>query len=278
MSKVKQASNIQYVYSQIAKKLNKFNIEFLGLENIPNSPCIFICNHSNSHDFYTIQELFEMLNRSVNVLVGSDCLNFPSRLLFELGSSIMVDRTSLQERHDCKKIMFDKLNDLNDVFVFGEGTWNLHPYKLMQPISKGAIEVGCSADVYIVPLVFEYIEVNSFITSDEGLFKKCIVRFGKPIKVKYNSEVLNVTSQIEKQLTDMRACLKQENNCLYKSLNDVDADLYLNHTYYKKNTLLFKFDSDYEAQFIRKINGIEQDNEYVRDENGLFVPKRILRR
>ena len=46
MNKVNKASGIQMIYSRIAKELNKFNIEFIGLENIPDSPCVFICNHS----------------------------------------------------------------------------------------------------------------------------------------------------------------------------------------------------------------------------------------
>ena len=83
---------------------------------------------------------------------------------------------------------------------------------------------------------------------------------------------------IEEQMSAMKAHLKKENNCFYQSLGDVDADIYVNHTYYKKNTPLFKFDSDYEAQFLRKVNGIEQDNEFVKNESGLLVPKRVLKR
>lgn len=278
MNKVNKANSIQIIYSRIAKELNKFNIEFIGLENIPDSPCMFICNHSNSHDFYTIQQLFDVLNRRVSVLVGSDCLNLPSRILFQLGSSIMVDRRIAEERHNSKKIMFDKLNSASDVFVFGEGTWNLHPYKLMQPISKGAVEVGCDADAYILPVVFEYVEVKAPVISDEQLFKKCIIKFAEPLKIRYNSNVIIATAMIEEQMSAMKAHLKKENNCFYQSLDDVDADIYVNHTYYKKNTPLFKFDSDYEAQFLRKVNGIEQDNEFVKNESGLLVPKRVLKR
>lgn len=278
MNKINNAKNIQIIYSKIARKLNNFDLEISGLENIPDTPCIFVCNHSNSHDFYTIQEVFAKLNREVSVLVGSDCLNLPSKILFELGSSIMVDRTSPVDRKNSKEMMILKLKNKSDVFVFGEGTWNLHPYKLMLPISKGSVQVGYETETYIVPTVFEYIENKNILSSENNLFKKCIIKFGKPIKIKYPDNIIAKTSQIENDLIKARTDIKQSNNCLYSNLEDINIDMYLNHTYLKKNTPLFKYNSDYESQFIRRLNGLEQDNEFVVNTNGEFVPRRILKR
>jgi len=278
MNKVSHATNIQKIYKEIAKGLNPFDLEIRGLENIVDTPCIFMCNHSNSHDFYTVQQVFGKLDRRVSVLAGSDCLNGVSRFLFQLGSSVLVDRNSFEERKNSKVSMMDKIQSGSDVFVFCEGTWNLHPYHLMLPISKGGIDVAYLTGCYVVPVVFEYVENKGFYSKESDLYKKCVIQFGTPFKVTNKDLIIDNTVMLKNTLNELRYGLKNENGVFYACLEDVLPEEYLNHTYLKKNTPLFKLDSDYEAKFIRWENHLPVDNEYALDESGLFVPKRILKR
>ncbi len=53
----KTYKDIHEIYQALAKSIRKYELEVLGQENILDDTCIFACNHSNSHDYYTLQEI-----------------------------------------------------------------------------------------------------------------------------------------------------------------------------------------------------------------------------
>lgn len=56
------------------------------------------------------------------------------------------------------------------------------------------------------------------------------------------------------------------------SLEDIDKDVYMNHTYLKKfKTFGYKYNSEHEYQYLLEKNGI-CENEYYINEQGDFVP------
>ena len=62
--------------SVFGSNLRNFQYEIVNQEIIPlNCNPIFVCNHSNSHDFFTSHELFNILGTDVSVLAA---LNFPT--------------------------------------------------------------------------------------------------------------------------------------------------------------------------------------------------------
>ena len=122
---------ITYLIGKIAPSLRNYEIEILGVENIPDETAVFLCNHSNSHDFFTIREVFYRLSKRVTPLGAWDGLNLCSRLLFRLGDVTLIKRDSAESKREgildfCSKILSGK-----NGFVFGEATWNLHPVKPM---------------------------------------------------------------------------------------------------------------------------------------------------
>lgn len=55
--------------SRIAPYIRKYDLDIIGRENIPYNSVLFICNHSNSHDFFTIQEVWNDLKSQLLLLV-----------------------------------------------------------------------------------------------------------------------------------------------------------------------------------------------------------------
>ena len=81
------------IISLLAPKLRNYDLEIYGENNIPkDDSAVFICNHSNSHDFFTTQEVFDKLGRNVTPFGASDCLNFISLQMFKLGDVTLIDR------------------------------------------------------------------------------------------------------------------------------------------------------------------------------------------
>lgn len=52
--------------------------------------------------------------------------------------------------------------------MFPEGTWNLHPCKLMLPLNWGVIGISKTANVPIVPIVVEYHDRTAYVKIGEA--------------------------------------------------------------------------------------------------------------
>ena len=69
---------VHRVYRQIARSVRKYEID-IDYSNYPSSidgGVIFACNHSNSHDFYTIQEVF--IHNVIVCWIGRIGSSFPN--------------------------------------------------------------------------------------------------------------------------------------------------------------------------------------------------------
>lgn len=71
----------------------------------------------------------------------------------------------------------------------------------------------------------------------------------------------------------MRIELWKKLNIKKDSIDDINKEIYLNHTYLKKfETFGFEFDADHEFQFLIKNKNGQYENEYHLDDDGNFVP------
>lgn len=260
--------------SRIAPMLRKYDLDIIGEKNIPNKPgAVFICNHSNSHDFFTTQEVFNEFKRPVTPFGASDCLDFFSLQLFKAGDVTLIDRSDKKSSIDGMMTFSKKIIDGEDGVIFSEGTWNLHPIKPMQPIKVGGTQSAIIANTVVVPTVFEYVEVPDIVDKEKDLYTRCIVYFGKPIHVSVEDNIFEKTKQIQNTIENMRIELWKKLNINKDSLDNINKDVYLNHTYLKKfGALGFEFDSEHEFQFLLKDKNGQYENEFHLDENGNFVP------
>lgn len=260
--------------SLLAPFLRKYDLEIIGQENIPKEDsAVFICNHSNSHDFFTTQEVFNSLGRNVSPFGASDCLNFISLQLFKLGDVTLIDREDKESSLLGLMTHTKKIIDGEDGIIFSEGTWNLHPIKPMQDIKAGGTQSALIAKKVIIPTIFEYVEVPDIVSKESELYSRCIVQFGKPITININDNLFIKTKEIQNTLEEMRLNLWNKLGIKRNSIDDINQDIYLNHTYLKKfDAVGFEFDSEHEFKYLLRNREGYYENEYTKDENGNFVP------
>lgn len=256
----------------ISKFMRRYKLEIRGIENIQaNDSAIYVCNHSNSHDFFTLTETFVKINKKVTPLAAEDGLNWISRMMFGLGNSSFINRndkkvTKTGELGLCKGL----LNGISTI-IFAESTWNLHPTKAMLPIKAGPVEIALITGKKIVPTIFEYIEVDHECKKESELYSKCIVSFGEPITVNYSDSIFIQADVIQSKMEEMRYSLWEEFG-VKKTIDDIDRDLYMNHLRLKKTFIGgYTYDSRTEASYIRRVNGV-CENEFYIDEEKRFVP------
>ena len=150
----------------------------------------------------------------------------------------------------------------------GESTWNLHPTKPMQKVKAGVAQISLITGKPIVPVIFEYVEINQKCRKEKELYKKCIVEFGKPICISVENNIFEQTSKVQEAMEMMRKELWEELGIVKDSISSVNKEIYLNHLYLKKYKAIgFKYDSEHESQFL-----LEKENEYCVDKEGKFVP------
>ena len=262
------------IVSMIAPHLRNYDLDIVGVENIPKEDsAVYICNHSNSHDFFTLHEAFGDINRNVSPFGATDCLDFFSLQLFKIGDVTLIDRTDKQSSLDGLMTFTQKVIEGEDGIIFGEGTWNLHPTKPMQGIRTGGVQSAVISKKVIIPTIFEYVEVPDLVDKEKDLYTKVIVQFGKPIIVKQDDDIIEKTILVQKTMEEMRLNLWKKLGIKKDSLDDINKEVYLNHTYNKKfNAFGFNYDSEYESQWLAKDKDGKVINEYTLDENNQFVP------
>ena len=261
----------QNVIKTVYPFLRNYKIEIEGEENIPrDSNVIFVVNHSTSHDIFTAYEFLSLLKRRGSVMVATDCLNKPVTEIFNISNATLLDRRNKEERKNAVLELSKKIIDGNDGVIFGEGTWNLHPILPMHIIQNGASKISSIAQVPIIPTIMEYIEVDNPVNSDAELFKKCIIRFGKPISNNYDISVVEQSNIIREEMSLIRKQLWNNFEIKREKISEIDPLLYVNHTYAKKfKALGFTYDSFYEQNYLL-FNSNFKENEYTIDEEGNF--------
>ena len=157
--------------------------------------------------------------------------------------------------------------------IFGEGTWNLHPYKPMQNIRIGGVKAAAIAGVPIVPVILEYVEVPGLCSREKDLYSKCIAKIGKPIRIDRQKSLIKQNDNLQTIMENMRMGLWKENGTYRDSIEDVNANVYVNHTWLKKfGTPLFTFDTQKERGFLFVKRGEVLEYEWCLDRSGRFAP------
>lgn len=254
--------------------IRNYGIELEGEENVPiGTNVLFVANHSNSHDIFTAYEMFSMLQRMGSVMVATDCLNPFTTEIFNISNATLFDRNNKSERGNSVLSLSSKIINGNDGLIFGEGTWNLHPTLPMHNIKNGSSKISLISQVPIVPVIFEYIESPSIVTTEKNLIDKCVIRFGAPIVIDYGKDLSSQSNNIKKCMADMRKAIWSDYGITRHSIDDVDPLMYVNHTYMKKfKALGFKYNSKLEQEHLLFLNNEPRENEYTINEQGDFVP------
>ena len=264
----------QSLIKSIYPSIRNYSIILEGEENIPHdSKVIFVVNHSNSHDIFTAYEFLSMLNRKGSVMVATDCLNNITKNIFWISNATLLDRRCREESNNSIFHMSKKILEGNDCVIFGEATWNLHPYLPMQNLKLGFSKIASITEVPIIPTIMEYIEIPDLCKKESDLYRYCIIRFGKTIEIKKQEGLINQTNGIQSIMSQIRSDVWKDNNIVRSSLDDIDVDQYLNHTYIKKYKAFgFQYNSATEEKFLLSLDGNAIENEYHLSNEGIFEP------
>ncbi len=139
---------------------NAIDLDINGAENIPDTPCIFAVNHSNSHDFpiliETVGKHFKIL---ADVSMKDTIVNIPN----QVNGVYYVDRIS-PEKEENEALINNIVTDLKrgmSLALFPEATWNLTESKPLLPFHWGIIDIAKRANIPIIPVVLNYSDLNS---------------------------------------------------------------------------------------------------------------------
>lgn len=219
-----------------------------GQEFIPDSPCIFAYTHQGILDNfiwipYIKQHALLLHGAEVNKLLWNAQLNT---------GLIGVKKEDKENNHNAKLDMIYALLKGKSITYFPEGTWCMSPNKLHLPLSYGFLDTARKANVPVVPGVFEF---TYDTTSEKEKIIKTHVRYGKPIYITLEDDILEKLEEYKESISTMRYELLEEKG-LYdrNTITNSDYINYLKGCY--KNLKLGKLDTDKER---RNIFGANSD-------------------
>lgn len=264
---------VRLIYPPIVRR---YGYERRKEENIPkDGKAIFLCNHSNSHDFFTPLEVLHEIGLEPTVLAANDDLDKMTEFIFSSCNGTLANRNEKKSTQEATIELCSKMLASNGVpsWIYGESTWNLHPFKLMHDLKRGGAFISAITGYPIIPTIIEYVEVPEIVTHENELYKKCIVTFGKPIYISREHSLIGQIADVQEVMKSMRAEIRTNEGTLKTSLAEVVPQIYLNHTYLKKfDAFGYTYDSRYEQKYLLSKDGCPVENEFTLDEFGNLVP------
>ena len=276
----KKQSTINELLKKAYPLIRNYDYEIIGEENVgSDASYLFLCNHSNSHAFFTAQEMGAAVGKNVSVFAANDDLSLLSKMIFGLADSTLLDRNDSKSSRTGITTLASKLMQGKSGVIFAEGTWNLHPYKPMQQIKIGAAYISAISQTKIIPTIFEYVEVPDLVDKEKNLYKKCVICFGKEIIIDQNQNLISQTLKIQKTIEELRLELWKKLDVKKDYTLLADKQRYVNHTYLKKfDAFGFTYDSESEQKHLFSSINQPVENEYILTSNNEFIPGVTLRR
>lgn len=166
-----------YLWSKYTIKTIGIELDVVGLENIPNEPCVFIGNHTSILD---IPIVFYTVNRMVGFIAKKEVLKVPV-LGFWLrrGHCIPLDRENPREAIKVINEGVEKLKVGYSMMIFPEGTRNKEG--AVGEFKKGSLKLATKAKSPIIPVSIDR-AYRSFEKDRQFKPNKIKVVFGEPIR------------------------------------------------------------------------------------------------
>ncbi|MCY6354276.1 lysophospholipid acyltransferase family protein [Clostridium sp. ZS2-4] len=179
----------EYVHEKVKKisdhvlKKSKTKTNVLGLENIPDEPCVFICNHQAIFDGFL---LTSNINRLTGFIAKKEIKKIPLvRSWLSAMHTIYIDRKNIREGVKAINEGVENLKNGYSMIIFPEGTRSLKSE--MAEFKRGSMKLALKANVPIVPVTidgtYKVLEVGNKV---QGHSVKMIVH--KPIYLETLSE------------------------------------------------------------------------------------------
>ena len=256
----------------LPKRIFFYDVE--DTRSMPNGNVLFVSNHTSMRDYFVIREVLQNeFGINPSSLIASDNLGNVAKSVYSSCGAILADRTDAGSYENSKARLVSNLMCGNCGFMYGECILNLHPYKLLQPVLTDAVHMAIAARVPIVPVIIEYRETSEIVEYEEDLYDSCTVRFCEPIKFDETMDFDIFTAKLMTVLKSERASILARYGNVRSELNDVNAKIYLNHTYLKKYGIRgFSLNTSREKAILYKMLKLQLDNEYTCDAYGRLIP------
>ncbi len=263
----------QQAIAAVGQTSMPFPVEIDGWRNIPRDGCLLVCNHSNTHDIPLASLALLKCGLPATTMVATKGTSPIDLLAFKAARHILIDRTDTHSRRRGLYELAGKLAHGDTCVIFGEGTWNLHPFKPMQNLRIGAVMAAAISGMPVVPTIFEYIEIPEVCSTYSDLFSGCIVRFGKPITIDCHRGLVDQSNGIQTVMEAMRRIIWTRLGTHRTRASDVNPAIYVNHTWLKKFGVPgFTYDSESESRILYTKPGEMVENEWHINEGGVFCP------
>ena len=237
---------VHKLFGNLAKGMRNYSIEIDNESGISfDEPVIFACNHSNSHDYYTLQEI---LTKNFYSLCAKDSLNTMNKVLLKLGSCVFIDRNDETSAFKGRNALIEKVLQKRNVVIFPEGTWCVHPAKLLLPFHMGVIKIAKITGKPIIPIVMEYIETDKIEQLEKNMIKKCVVMIGKPIYVEIDSDEKTKLEELKEAMATLKWMIYESQPTMKR--DELDFQVFSNHDALKMDTKIFKYDYQKEEKYI----------------------------
>lgn len=124
------------------------DVSIKGTENIPDLPCIFMCNHQSALDIYS---LLACLPLSFRWVAKRQLFNIPFfGWAMKKAGYISLDRENPREALKAIEKAAAKIREGTNIIVFPEGTRSVDGVLL--PFKKGVFSLAIQAGVPVVPV------------------------------------------------------------------------------------------------------------------------------
>lgn len=171
------STKITHIWSKFTIKIIGINLEVIGIENIPDEPCVFVGNHSSILD---IPILLSNVNRNIGFIAKKEILKTPViGYWLTRTNCVPIDRENPRSAIKSIKEAVENIKEGSSMAIFPEGTRNKEGK--VGEFKKGSLKLATMSKVPIVPLS---IDRASRAFEDNREFKpvKIKVVFGKAIE------------------------------------------------------------------------------------------------
>ena len=216
------------------KLIDSCKVTIVGENTIDNltESAIFVVNHTNGHDF---QVAAQVIKKHFYILADFTMKkDFIVNTLNRLNGCVYVDRKNSESKKKSKQKLIEHIEKGRNILIFPEGTWNLHPSKLLLPLNWGAVDLSQKTGKPIIPIILLY--------SDENVY----VKIGTPFKPTQDKtvEILNLEEQMSTLLWDLMMQFEPQKRA--------DLPTGYKEKYIKEQLDTYKnFDLEYETSVIR---------------------------
>lgn len=196
---------IARLWARIYLTISGIKVFIKGIENIPEPPCIFMCNHQSALDIYS---LLARMPLSFRWVAKRQLFSIPFLgWAMKKAGYISLDRENPREAIKAINIAAEKIKAGTSLIIFPEGTRSING-KLL-PFKKGVFSLAVRAAVPVVPLGIKGSSIlqpkGSLIPLKKGVIyinigePVAVVGDGTPEKTKLMNEV---RAKIEKLLME----------------------------------------------------------------------------